>query len=65
MNLYKVVNLELNEIVYCMRDNKDAFEKSLISEILTFLIMAEMFIYMSKLIYFIVNWQIITMWINR
>lgn len=65
MNLYKVVNLALNEIVYCMRDNKDAFEKSLISEILTFLIMAEMFIYMSKLIYFIVNWQIITMWINR
>lgn len=44
MNVYKAINLELNEIVYCMRDIKDALEKFLIAEILTFLIMSEMFI---------------------
>lgn len=50
--------------MYYMRDIKDAVEQFLVFEILTFLIMVEIFIYKSKLISSIVNWKIIIMCIN-
>lgn len=46
MNVHKAFNLEIKCKVYCMSDIKNAFEKFLISEFLTFLIMAEMFMYL-------------------
>ena len=64
INLYKAINLKLHEIMYYMRDIKDAVEQFLVFEILTFLIMVEIFIYKSKLISSIVNWKIIIMCIN-
>lgn len=64
MNLYKAVNLELNKNVYCIKDIKMHLK------ILNFWNFnncnhgKHVYIFKSKLIYFIVNWQIIIMYIN-
>lgn len=64
MNLYKAVNLELNKNVYYIKDIKMHLK------ILNFWNFnnrnhgKHVYIFKSKLIYFIVNWQIIIMYIN-
>lgn len=50
INLYKAINLELNEVVYCMRGISNHG--------------GNVDIYMWKLIYSIVNWKTIFMCIN-
>ena len=64
MNLYKAINLELNKNVYCIKDIKMYLKILNFWNFNNYNHGKNVYIFKSKLIYFIVNWQIIIMYIN-